>query len=97
MVYLSQAQDSWKAIGATGFSTRTLAVLHGTHSIYHSNPTVTFYAMMYGQVEFESYGFPAGGYLTTKREIHSVTSADKIDLKVVGNAKGSSKSPHVVL
>ena len=55
-----QVQDAWQTIGSTEFSTRTLAVVHGTHSIYHSNPTVTFYAMMYGQVIYESYGFPAG-------------------------------------
>ena len=37
-----------------------MAVLDGTHTIYHGNPTVSFYAMMYGQVIYESYGFPAG-------------------------------------
>ncbi|XP_067948898.1 uncharacterized protein [Watersipora subatra] len=61
----SWVQDNWTPIGTTGYSARTIAVVHGTHSIYHSNPTVTFYAMMYGQVIYESYGFPAGTRLAS--------------------------------
>ena len=55
-----KVQDSWQVIGSTGYSARTLAITRGTHSIYHINPTVGLYVMMYGQVIYESYGFPAG-------------------------------------
>ena len=55
-----QAQDDWQVIGSSGYSARTLAVTHGTHSIYHKKPTVVFNALMYGQKKHESCGFPAG-------------------------------------
>ena len=68
-------------IGSSGYSARTLAVTHGTHSIYHMKPTVTFNALMYGQVKFESYGFPAGMALIMHyglRSIKIITSASLI-------------------
>ncbi|XP_067937267.1 serine-rich adhesin for platelets-like isoform X2 [Watersipora subatra] len=56
----SWVQSDWQVIGDTGYSARTIAVINGTHSINHANPTVTIYAMMYGHGDLETYGFPAG-------------------------------------
>ena len=43
-----------------GAESDTLAIGPGSHTIRYTDPQVAFYAGQYGQVQYDSYGFPAG-------------------------------------
>ncbi|XP_067935398.1 uncharacterized protein [Watersipora subatra] len=85
---IMQVQSDWQVIGNTGYSARTIAVINGTHSINHANPTVTIYAMMYGHGDLETYGFPAGMRLA-KTGSYCKTSASLVNDGVDNDCDGS--------
>ncbi|CAH1790599.1 unnamed protein product, partial [Owenia fusiformis] len=52
----------WYELDADGtsYSIMQYEVVDGTHTLYHTNPTVSFAFMIHGVVKYESYGYTGG-------------------------------------
>lgn len=66
---------AYPAHGTYSLSRATVTLSAGTHEVYHTDPSATYFAMLSGLTDFYSYGITAGSRVVPINAVSNMRSA----------------------